>query len=228
MKKLLSGTAGLALMLVTTCMPLGAQTVDELSGMPQLLNPGFSEATVIFKDGRTKKMSMNYNMASGKMVFRESGTILDLQTPELIDTIVMNGSTFIKSGSRFLELLLKAPVSLFLDHKGEIVPAGKPAGYGGTSQVSATTTISGMSSETAYYNLKLPPQYILKTEKVYVLKDKDGNLSSFTTSRQFLKLFPGFESQLKDFIKTNRIKFDDGKSVASLAGYYNELLSGKP
>lgn len=215
-------------MLLTVCPPLGAQTGDEVSDMPQLLFPGFSEATVIFKDGRTRKMQMNYNMASGRMVFSESGNILDLQTPELIDTVVMNGSRFVKSGSRFYELLLKAPVSLFLDHKGEIVPAGKPAGYGGTSQVSATTVMSGMSSGSAYYNLKLPAQYVVKTEKVYVLKDKDGSLSNFSTSRQFLKLFPDLETQLQDFIKSNRIRFDDSKGVARLAEYYNSLLTGKP
>jgi len=224
MKKLLSGAAGLILMLLTACPPLGAQTDDELSGMPQLLYPGFSEATIIFKDGRTKKMQMNYNMASGKMVFRESGNIFDLQTPELIDTVVINGTKFVKSGSRFLELLLNAPVSLLLDHKGEIVPAGKPAGYGGTSQVSATTTISGMSSGSAYYNLKLPPQYIVKTEKIYVLKDEEGNLSNFSTSRQFLKLFPQLETQLQEFIKKNKIKFGEKEDVAKLIEFHNSLL----
>jgi hypothetical protein len=224
MKKLLSGAAGLVLMLLTACLPLGAQTDDELSGLPQLLYPGFSEATIIFKDGRTKKMQMNYNMASGKMVFSESGNIFDLQTPELIDTVVINGTKFVKSGNRFLELLLNAPVSLLLDHKGEIVPAGKPAGYGGTSQVSATTTVSGMSSGSAYYNLKLPPQYIIRTEKIYVLKDGDGNLSNFSTSRQFLKLFPELETQLQEFIKKNRIRFDDSSDVARLADFYNGLL----
>lgn len=228
MKKLIYGAAGFVLMLLTVCPPLGAQTADEPSSMPQFLFPGFSDATIIFKDGRTKKMEMNYNMVSGRMVFRELGNILDIQTPGLIDTVVIDGSVFVKSGSRFLELLLKAPVSLFIDHKGEIVPAGKPAGYGGTSQVSATTTISVLGGENGYYNLKLPPQYVVRTEKVYVLKDKDGGLSNFSTSRQFLRLFPDLEPQLQEFIKRNRIKFDDGRSVARLAEYYNSLLSGKP
>lgn len=226
MKKFLSGIAGLALLLLIACPPLCAQAGDDFSSMPQLLYPQFSASTILLKDGRTKKMLMNYNMVSGKMVFTESGNIFDIQTPELIDTVFINNSKFVKSGSRFFELLLKAPVSLLLDYKAEIVPAGKPAGYGGTSQVSATTTLSGISDGSAYYNLKLPSQYTLKTERVYVLKDKDGNLSNFSTSRQFLKLFPDLESQLQDFIKQNKVRFDDSRSVARLAGYCNGLLSG--
>ena len=49
-------------------------------------------------------------------------------------------------------------------------------------------------------------------------------MSGFANERQFLKLFPDHETELKQFIKQNKIKFDKVPDVMKLAEYYNKLI----
>ena len=46
---------------------------------------------------------------------------------------------------------------------------------------------------------------------------------SFINEKQFLKIFPDKESELKSFIKRNHIRFDRSEDVKTLIRYFNEL-----
>jgi len=202
----------------------GAQD-NQFKNLPQFLFPEFSPCTVKLKSGKSQDMIMNYNMVSGRMVFERNGSLFDLQTPELVDTVIFGKKRFIRASAVYYEVLLKAPITLFLHHKGELLHAGKPAAYGGTSQVSATTTVGGVSSGAAYYNLKIPSEYIVKTEKIFMLRNAASEMNSFTTARQFLKLFPEKETELQQFIKEKKIKFDNNDHVVELVRFCNTLVS---
>jgi len=48
----------------------------------------------------------------------------------MVDTVYLNDSKFVPEGKIFYEVLLSGPIDLFIQNKGDLMPAGKPVGYG--------------------------------------------------------------------------------------------------
>lgn len=158
---------------------------------PQYLFTEFINAKVLMKNGTSQNAMMNYNIVTEKMVYEKDGKFYDLINPETVDTIFILDKKFTPVGKRYYEFLLKVPqITLFIQHKGELLSAGKPAGYGGTSQLSATTTLSSIELAGGRYNLPLSSDFIVNKTSVYWILKKN-ELLSFINEKQFLKLFPG-------------------------------------
>ena len=195
---------------------------NEDGSMPQYLFGEFSKSTVKFRSGQVQTSLMNYNIVTEKMVFIKDDKYFDLMNPESVDTIFLNDSRFIPAGRVFHEVMVSAPVSFFIQHKGNLMPAGKPAAYGGTSQLSSTTRLSSISLSSGQYNLKLPADYIVSSVPLFWIR-KDNIMNSFETEKQFLKLFPGKEGKIKEYMKENRLKFSRPENLATVVSYINTL-----
>lgn len=206
----------------TLCASLKAQTNPDGSA-PQFLFPDFSIGKVRMKNDKLQSIMLNYNTVSEKMVFEKDGNLYDMVNTEMIDTIFVQECKFVPVGKVFYEVLLIAPISLFVQHKGELLSPGTPAGYGGTSQVSNTKQLSSVQLSTGYYNLKLPQDYIVKTDRVYWIR-KDNIMFSYTNERQFIKIFPDRGKEIKEFIKKQKIKFDMLQDQIRLAEHCNEMI----
>ncbi len=186
--------------------------------MPQYLFPEFSKCDVLMKGGKINNSTMNYNTVTEKMVFINNDKYYDLTNPEAVDTVMLNGSKFIPVGKSFYEVLVSHPVALFVQHKGTLMSAGKPAGYGGTSQTSSTTYISNIQLSGQQYNLELPSDFVVNPSQVYWIR-KGDKWSDFTNEKQFISLFPDKASLIKSFIKENRIKIEKPDDLAKLVKY---------
>lgn len=203
-------------------LPVKAQTRPDGSA-PQFLYPEFTKSKVRMKNGQVQNIMLNYNTVSEKMVFQRDEKLFDLANPEMVDTVFLQDSRFVPAGKAFYKVVLIAPISFYAQYKGELQPPGTPAGYGGTSQVSNTKNMSSVQLSTGYYNLDLPADYTVKTNIIYWYS-KDDNMLSFVNERQFIRLNPDKETEIKQFVKLNKIKFDKQPDIVKLAEYYNQLI----
>lgn len=111
---------------------------------------------------------------------------------------------------------------LFIQYTGKIAQPGKPAGYGGTSQLSNTKSYIPLDMGSGVFNKRLPEDVIVNAEYFYWISI-NNEMFSFNNERQFLKIFPGKESAIKKFIKENRIKFENTEDVIKIALFCGEL-----
>lgn len=195
---------------------------NEDGSMPQYLFGEFSKGTIRMKNGQQQTPLLNYNMVTEKMVFIRSDNYYDLLNTESVDTVFIYDSRFIPVGKSFYEVLVSAPISLFIQHKGNLLPAGKPVGYGGTSQVATSDQINNITLSSGQYNLELPANFIVRIAPVFWLR-KDNEMVSFETEKQFLKLFPGKEDQIKSYMKENRLKFNRPDNLELIVRHLNAL-----
>jgi len=190
--------------------------------MPQYLYTEFKTSRVLMKAGQTQTPEMNYNIVTEKMVFVRDKKYYDLTNPEMVDTIYLQDGKFVPVGKACYEFLVKGKNDLFAEHKGDLLTAGKPVGYGGTSQVSSSNYISSVQLSGMQYNLPLPPDFLIKQSVIYWIRTGE-EMSSFINEKQFLKLFPAESVKLKSFIKENRIRFDNPEHLVKLVKYLNSL-----
>jgi hypothetical protein len=210
--------------LLTSFLPLNAQP-EEMKNLAQFLFPEFTKSILKMKAGKDMTLILNYNIITEKMVFIQKDQVYDFLNPEKVDTVILNSKLFIPVGKVFYEVLLDGQLALYLQNKGKIEEPGKPAAYGGTSQVSSSSYITRLEvgGPGSVYNMKLPEELIIKPDNIFWIAI-DNNLVSFTNERQFLKIFPGKETEIKKFIKANRLKFENQSDMISLVTYCRELV----
>jgi len=190
----------------------------------QFLFSDFTDCKILMKNGQIQSLKLNFNTLTEKMVYRKDKLVYDITNPEMTDTIFVEKSKFVPIENSFYEVLFNAPVPFYVQYKGTLIPPGTPAGYGGSSQVSNTKLQSSLETSQGNFNLDMPSDYKVKTDMIYWIK-MFGKLNSFTNERQFLKLYPIKEAELKLFIKQNRIKFEKPSDIKKIAEYFNKITN---
>ena len=188
---------------------------DKKQNITHYLFPEFTKGVVLMKTGVTTEALLNYNALTEEMIFENSGVRLAVAQMEKIDTIIISGRKFFPVNGKFFELLYHSKYDLYAEHKCNIKDPGKPSGYGGSSQTSATSTYSSYFSGGRVYDMKLPESVETNPFTIYWLK-KDGVLIKFISIRQLSKSFEEKSSQIKKYVKENDVSNDDPKSLIGL------------
>lgn len=192
--------------------------------MNQYLFPEFTECIIKSKVGTTTTEICNYNTITGKMAFLKDNTIYGIATARQADTITIQNRYFVPFGENFYEVLLNAPITLFMQHESRLIAPGQEVGYGSTSKVSNVDTYSHLSTQSGVYSLEIPPDFEIRYLPVFWVR-RDGNMHSFIGKNQFLKIFPEKKKQITAFIKEQNIKIEDPADVKKLVEYCNELYT---
>lgn len=205
-------------LLLSTTVCLKAQETVTLS---HYLFPDFQPGVVLLKNGVRNHAKLNYNAASEEMVFDENGKTLaigDAVLPQ-IDTVFVADEKFIRINNKFVRILIDKPeIDLFVEHKCRLIPPGKPAAYGGTSQTSSTTSYSSILSDGRVYDLKLPDDYKIIPYNVFWL-NRNGKLQSFSNLGQLKKIYRDKKKLVGDYLKKNEVKLANEKSVEEAITY---------
>jgi hypothetical protein len=194
-----------AFILMFFTFPLAAQT-DSLINLPNLLIPRFTKSVVKLKTGEIYTATLNYNTVDQEMVFMQKKLFLVLNEPKQVDTIFMANRTFVPFEKGFYELMIKAPITLFIQHKSYVEFEGYPTLYGAKSQTTAPSYVRQIYGANGPIDLKIPKGYTVVDDSQYWVR-KDTKIDVFKTKRQFLKIFADKENQLNQFINKNHTDF---------------------
>jgi hypothetical protein len=179
------------------------------------LFPEFSKGIVLMKTGVKNEALLNYNSLTEEMIFDDKGKKLALTQLELIDTAYIGGRKFVPLNDKFIELIYHSKYTLYAENRCNLEDPGKPSGYGGTSQTSATASYSTLISQGQAHELILPEGYKTKPFIEYWLKT-NGEMKKFANIRQLTKLFDDKEDLCKEYIKKHNVKYEDQKSLVEL------------
>jgi hypothetical protein len=200
--------------------------------IPHFLFPSFMEGIVIMKDGKRFNTLLNYNLIDEKMITELDGIYRFPKTPRLIDTIYLEKRVFIPVGNAFYEILSTGPATFFLQNRGNYTPKGTDVGYGVQSRSVGNTQYTRFELSDVMYqsgevvNIDLPPNVDITPSNVFWVR-KNDNMENFTTSKQFLALFPEYTAELKGFIKKEKINIKSREDVRRLGNYCNEIMLKK-
>lgn len=179
-----------SLFFVSCCETSIVAQKEDVKTLQQYLLPLFSEAKIKFRSGSTQTALMNYNKVTQKMVYLKNDKYFDVTNADAIDTIYLQNRKFVHYENFFLELIPGCTMTFYVQNRSVLVSAGKPAGYGTTSQTSSITSITSLQDGSGVYNLKLPDEYTVHPNPVYWIKI-NSTMLSFLTERQLSSIFPG-------------------------------------
>lgn len=185
------------------------------------LFPEFTQGVILMKSGKMNEAMLNYNSLTEEMIFDSNGEKKAIGISEilLVDTVFIKDRKFIIVDRKFVEVIHHSKWDLCVEHKCKVEEPGKPAGYGGSSQTSAATSVSSLISEgRVVYNLELPEDYKVTPYSIYWLK-KNGEFQEFKNLRELKKLYKDQKDLYKKYTKINHVKYQDQKSVIQLIEY---------
>lgn len=187
---------------------------------PHYLFANFSKAAVKMKMGGYEYADMNYNTLTEEMIFKQNDNFLALTNLETIDTVYLNKHIFIPVNKKFYEVACPGSIALLIQHRKTLMDGGKQAGYGGTSQTSAVTSISTLSAGGTLYKLKLPDNYTTKAATLYWINIK-GKFRNFINEKQLSKILPDKKVQIRNFVEEHKSDFKKTDDVIALIKFLN-------
>lgn len=188
--------------------------------------PNFQEAQVYYKDGRTFRITANYDLVAGSFVFidSEDGNQLKLfGQPEQIGCVKINGRTFYATRFGPTEIVQAEP-EFCVYYQSRILDGGKDVGYGMKSNSSATRTYSHFydTHGSSIKPLNKEEEWVGSIEKTYTILI-NGKNKKFSTEKQFLKLYPKQKAILKKYITDKNTDFNVVMQVLDLYNYTKTL-----
>ena len=184
--------------------------------------PEFEQGTVKMKDGHSEVAIMDYNTLTEEMIFYKNGVRLALDSLEKIDTVYLESRIFVPQNKVFYEILVKGPVSLFVQHKSNPVDGGNPSGYGETTETGASKNVASVTNSVHTYKLELPNNYYVKDATQFWITRK-GIFYKSNTSNQISKVFPEKSKEIKQFIKENKLDLKNTDDLIKLIVKCNEF-----
>lgn len=205
--------------LLSVCFSIGAQI--QTKEIHHYILPEFANGTVLMKDGTKNPTLLNYNAATEEMIFDQRGQKLAFteQVLNQLDTVFIQNRKFVLlDNKKFAELVHQDGYKLLIQYKCRIIPPGKPAPYGGTSQTSSATTYSSWIGDGRVYQLELPDDFKVNNSMVYWLDNGTG-LKSFSSMGQLKKFYNKQKALYNKYTKENKVDFKDKESITGLVHY---------
>lgn len=190
--------------------------------IPQYLFSDFATGVVVKKNGEKIATSLNYNVITEEMIFRENGRYLALSGTDEIDSVYLNNMVFIPAGTAFYELAVDGPVKLFVQFSGTVRVEGEEVGYGSTSQTSRVTNLNSLISSGAVYSMDMPENLVMSRHITYYV-EHNGKRKRFVNERAFLRNFRDYRENLEEYIEENNIRFDRYNDVVKLVQFLNAI-----
>jgi hypothetical protein len=193
---------------------LQAQT-DTIPYVSHYVLPDFIVGSVKMKNGDTEYAYLNYNMITEEMIFDKDGTKLALAQLEAIDTVYIDSLVFIPHEKIFFEVLYSGNVVLYKQNKCNLLIAGDPAGYGGSTETGASKNVANISGMGRAYRLKLPADYHITDASQFWI-EKEGKFLKATTIGQIKKVFPEKSNEIKQFARSKNFDIKKNEYVITL------------
>ena len=212
---------GLLFIISFTLNDLYGQT-EALKPLPHFLFQKFTKSIIKMKDGRTLTAILDYNTVDEEMVFEQNGVYMVVDKPEELDTVYIQNSKFVYIQKAFYEVVSKGKVTLFIENRCHLTPVGSQTAYGITSKTLGPTKTWSMQSGNQVRNIELPNDVTVAPANVYWAQI-NGKMNKFQNEKQFLKLFPGNEEAIKNFIEKSGIDIKSREGLMNLGNFCNSL-----
>lgn len=204
------------------CVPAFAQNLANRKELSHYVFPEFVQGAVLKKSGERYTTRLNYNSLTQEMIFEEGGKKLALAQPEAIDTVFAGDKKFVPAGTGFYEVATVTPVQIYIRHKCQVTPPGTEAGFGGTSQTSASHAVNTLMRSGRAFALKLPDGYQVTPQTEYWLKS-GKQMQRISNLKQLQKAFPGKSDAIAAYARQHKISFLHPDDVIKLVEYCNTL-----
>ena len=197
---------------------------SRISTQMRFIFPEFTDGLVFFHTSSFSSGKLNYNMLVGEMQFLNNEEVLALNARDIAAVNINNRQFFPFKGNEFTEELLSTDkFNLRVRRKGNVAPYAKKGAYGTSSSTSSITSYTSMSGDGRMYDLAVAEDIIVSVRYYYYLVGNNGKYIQISNVRTFTRQFPAFRKQIEEYVKENKLRFDNAEDLKHLLEYCSGL-----
>lgn len=185
------------------------QTEEQYEGSPYITND-HSDHSLKYDTQEVINLHLRYNIHLDILEIEKDGQFYQINKDILITNFTIGDYNFLlknkfknkKLKKCYLEeLSLTNNISLYKKHQITLIKAQSPKPY--------------QEAKLARYAPAKP---------IYFLSIKNNSLASFTSEKQLLELFPNLKSEIKTYIKKDKLKYKEETDLIKIVAYTDTLL----
>lgn len=179
------------------------------------LFPEFTNGYVYYKDGRIFHVPLNYNLFNGQFLFIDNDNIKkEFSDPDMVTSLKIGERIFLPVSNKETAELIQSEPKILLQYSGT-KKVKKDLTYGGKTETASVDSYSNLiygsgDNEANTFLGKIKYKFYIEIDK---------RLKSFSSEKQFLKIFPKHKAQLKQYIDGYKIDFNSIGGVTKLCNY---------
>lgn len=179
------------------------------------LFPEFTNGYVYYKDGRIFHVPLNYNLFNGQFLFIDNDNIKkEFSNPDMVTSLKIGERIFLPVSNKETAELIQSEPKILLQYSGT-KKVKKDLTYGGKTETASVDSYSNLiygsgDNEANTFLGKIKYKFYIEIDK---------RLKSFSSEKQFLKIFPKHKAQLKQYIDGYKIDFNSIGGVTKLCNY---------
>jgi hypothetical protein len=181
----------------------------------------FTTGKAFMKTGIYSQRKFNYNYLNGELEFLSKSDTVGIGNKKEVEYVVIKQDTFYFDQGYILQIR-NGMVKIGMKDRYDLKEIEKKDPYGVSSPGSASTSYSGLPTRIDYYKLRANQDLKYERERIYYLLGKEGEFLLFN-KRNIIQLFPDKKNQIKSFLKSSKIKFDNSEDIYKLADYIESL-----
>lgn len=180
----------------------------------QYLFPEFVSSYIYYKDGRVFQVPTNYDLLKNRFIFIDKDNEKkEFSDPDMIVSIKVGDRTFRQISDEDVAEVIQAEPLILVQYLGD-KRIKKDLTFGGKTETASVDSYSNMvygtgDDEKNTVVTKIDHQFYIENKK----------LKSFSTEKQFLKVFPKHKEELKKYIDENKVDFNSIDQVVKLCNY---------
>lgn len=179
---------------------------SDIKGSPYM-NKNFVNGTLIMNNNKKIETNLRYNIFNDALESKQNGKMLNVNKNSNIKEVIIDGKCYCLiildnlPSKTIVEKIYDHKLKLYLKHQVSFKKAefAKP-----------------------YVDPK-PNRFISSNPKLYFKTPFNESLIRIKRAKDFTKIFPNSSSQIKKYIKKNKIKIDNKEQLIQLVSYIEEV-----
>jgi hypothetical protein len=198
----------------------GTKVLDYFPVSTRYRYPEFVPGQVVFKNGKTSNITLNYNMLFAEIEFIQSRDTLAITKKDDIRYVVALDTFFYDNG--YIEVISGGQIRVGLKQYVKFKDVLKKGAYGTTSRGSSIDTYSSMWANGNSFELTPNEDIELEWIKEYYISVPSGGFTEFR-KKNVINLFPQREDDIKAYLKANKVDFESRGDLLRFADYLRSL-----
>jgi hypothetical protein len=180
----------------------------------------FRPGKVVFKNGSSNNINLNYYYLTGEIVFLQTKDTLYISKKKDILYVVAPDTFYYDNG--YMEVISGGELKVGLKQYVKIKDVLKEGAMGTMNRVSSIDTYSSLWADGSSYGLVPNENIEVQMTLEYYLSKSSPEFIIFN-KKNVIQLFPQKEDEIKAYIKSNKVDFDSRDDLLRFADYLRSL-----
>jgi hypothetical protein len=180
----------------------------------------FLPGKVVFKNGSSHNVKMDYNFLNGEIEFLQAQDTLYITKKKELLYVVAQDTFYYDNG--YIEVISGGNIRVGLKQYVKLKDILEEGAFGTTNRSSSIDTYSTVWTNGNYYSLIPNVDIEVQMTLEYYISDHKSGFVTFS-KKNVIQLFPQWSDKIKAYIKSNKVDFESGDNLLRLVEYIRTL-----